>query len=254
MHFGWECRHPFVLFNIKIRQWYGGKSAQEHYKNFHNKFNSCTRVFTLSGHKFLGMIEQAHNFCVSGTFLWGGGSPGSTCRKVASVGHWITQITTLMAHFMLPVIGLLLPCAGQYLLELHRHVSTIWKAILGCQNQIMCICSTEVQGLEIFPNSSIWLQWQAHFPSLHQPVKGQQIRELQRFNFSFQKEPRGLTHRAAESRAAQRRSCSWDGAPSFKRDMWEHMGHAWVGTKATGSHSTGRETSAPLLAATRILA
>lgn len=30
-----------------------------------------------------------------------------------------------------------------------------------------------------FLNSSIWLYWQAHFPSLHQPVKGQPICELQ---------------------------------------------------------------------------
>lgn len=39
------------------------KSAQEHYKNFHKKFNSCTRVFTFSGQALLGMSEQAHNFC-----------------------------------------------------------------------------------------------------------------------------------------------------------------------------------------------
>lgn len=32
-----------------------GKSAQEHYKNFHKKFNSFTRVFTLLGQKLLGI-------------------------------------------------------------------------------------------------------------------------------------------------------------------------------------------------------
>lgn len=56
--------HPFGFLNIKIWQCYVAKSAQEHYENFHKKFNSCTRVFTLSGQKLVSMGEQAHNFCM----------------------------------------------------------------------------------------------------------------------------------------------------------------------------------------------
>lgn len=123
---------------------------------------------------------------VSGIFLWMG-SPGTTCRRVSSVGHWITWIMTSMAQFLLPVTGLLLPCAGEHLSELYRHVSSIWRTILGCQNKIICICSIKVQGYEIFLNSSIWLYWQAHFPSLHQPVKGQQICELQTLILAYRK-------------------------------------------------------------------
>lgn len=41
---------------------------------------------------------------------------------------------------------------------------------------------------------------------------------------------------AAESSITQRRSYSWDGSLSFKREMWEELGHTWVGIKAVGTH------------------
>lgn len=64
-----------------------GKSAQEHYKNFHKKFNSCTRAFTLLGQKLLGISSQAPNSWMCQEHFCGMGSPGSTLRRVSSVGH-----------------------------------------------------------------------------------------------------------------------------------------------------------------------
>lgn len=170
--------------------WSVGKSAQEHYKNFHKKFNSWPRVFTLSKQKLLSMSEQAYNLCIcQEDFCWVG---VSWKHLLKGVFCWSFNDTNYNLHFMFPAIGLLLPCAGQHLLELYRHVSSIWRTILGCQNKIMCICSTEGQGLEIFLNSSIWLHWQTHFPSLHQPVKGQQIHELQTLILAHRKSHVGL--------------------------------------------------------------
>lgn len=67
-----------------------GKSAQEHYKNFHKKLNSHTRGFTLSGQKLLGISAQARNSWVRQEHFCRMGSPGSSCRKASSVDHWIT--------------------------------------------------------------------------------------------------------------------------------------------------------------------
>lgn len=183
----------------------------------------------------------------------GWGSPGSTCRKVPSVGHSITQITTFTTYFILPVIGLLLPCAGQHLLELYRHVSSIWRTVLGCQNKIMCILSTEVQALEIFLNSSIWLHWQACFPAYVSWWKANGSMNF-RCWFKYRKSHVGLP--AWLQRAVLHR----EGAAAQMEPLHSNqtcgstMEHAWVGIKAISSHSTGRETSAPSLATTRILA
>lgn len=160
---------------------------------------------------------------MSGRFLWG--SPGSTCRKVSSVGQSITSVTNFMAHFMLPVIGLLLPCAGQHLLELYRHVSSIWRTILGCQNKIMCICFPKVQGLETFLNSSIWLHWQAHFPSLYQPVKGQRIHELQTLILAYRKSHVGSPARLQRAELQREGDAAEMEPPLQKRHVGAHGTH-----------------------------
>lgn len=157
---------------------------------------------------------------------------------------------------MLPVIGLLLPCAGQHLLEPYGNVSSIWRTILGCQNKIMCICSTKVQGLEIFLNSSIWPRWQAHFPSLHQPVKGQQIRELQTLILAYSKSHVGSPARL--QRAVLHREgavAEMEPSPSHGRcgNTWDTLG--WASKPLVAMYScpnTRSETFCPSLAATRI--
>lgn len=100
----------------------------------------------------------------------------------------------------------------------------------------MCICSIKVQGYEIFLNSSIWLYWQAHFPSLHQPVKGQQICELQTLILAYRKRTTWAYQRGCGEKYCTEKELKWHGSLSFKWEMWEHPGHAWAGIKAIDSH------------------
>lgn len=105
---------------------------------------------------------------------------------------------------------------------------------------------------EVLLNRSIWLHWEAHFPSLHQPVKGQQICELQMLILAQKKKHVGLS--AWLRRTVLHTEELQAGSLSFWKEMWECLGCAEAGTQAVGSlvGSSTRSKIRSALAAPRL--